>query len=1550
MPSLFEIYKSKKQLTSKNDLEELRKLYNSYDAYNKNYGFAEFVAYATENSDAPLDKSITSIVETPLKEDPLKDYVKPIIDYGQDPYKSKFKMTREEFNKTIPLKNYRRTMGGVVDSLITGTINFGVDFANLTNTFGQAEVIEKLAEKKGVDAKELRLKLEKEREEKVQRGVSTVLKPVYGEDIYDEDIIQKPEGIVGKLTTDFAPLVIGISKFRKAMGSNVDDVIVKKGTKKLDVKKSLKNKKVNLAKNLASAELSSQLVFADNPEMFIVAEYLNDHLKTSGYDDNFVGEFLNYLDADEDSSAAQRRLSLLLDGAVFTGIIGGVVKGTKISKEKLSNLLQKIKQNPKAVEQFKKILKPVKEKVEPLLPRKITDTIEDDVFVEANTLVTDGKVRKATTAIKNGLSNIRRKYFTSRGYYSAEMHKILKDSEYAKVAWSRKASNLFDNLLFKMKTISTEQKISPDELNLMLNKFMTGEIKSSKLPPKLKDIAEEARDTIDDISKMMLESNHVPQEIKNVIRLNMGAYLRKSYEMFENPNYKPSEDVIEDAVQALAGKLKTPVQPQMFDETIIRSREDRVLEARNIIDNMLKDTKNLDKHLDQVFGVTKADVLFATRKNIDEPFRKLFGEREIKDTTKSIFTTIETLSHYITDTRMYDDLYNRGRGKWFFDDTTPLPATRARTAATIEGDRFANLNGVKTTPQIANFFNKTEGSFLSNLSSNPVMRFILGAKGFGQAAATVYSLTTHARNTIGGGIIMLSNGMNPFDTETRNAFKTLQNELYTTTKSKEKALDDLYIRYQELGLVNQNVRVNEFKKLINDNTKLDDWVKASSGKYIDKVKNATAEVNKSFNKTYVAEDDLWRIAAFQKELKTLKKAYPDRALSELETEAATIIRNTFPTYDLVPLGARELRQLPLLGNFYSFFAERWRNNYHSLMRGFEEINSNNPELIERGYQRLAAKTSVGYLGAEGLNTYTKNAYGVTEEEEKAIKNLTVAPWSKNGTLAFKRDEFGNIMYVDLTFSDPDAPVINTIKAFTNEIFDPKTPIETIENRYANGLLESLKTFLAPFTDQPLFTDRVFEMLDGKDENGRFIDGYNPEGKMIDNVFARVKYAGEVLIPRFIREGADYTWGEKAEKLREGKLDYGQELASKFTGQKFYTLNKERLETSLYFKISDFGKAQENSKDLLNIKDAETTEDLLINYLEANNAYYRNYVNMHQAIEAAKVLNLSRDTIKNIARKNLTKAGLNKKEINIMVSGDNYFQPLRLTDVDLKKIYDKSDFKNINYSTFKRQYNSLYIKLSNLPLLDLEDIELSQKEQEAISILENPSAFVREQKATGGLISGPEVTDTKEDPADRIDPFTGLPYSEQMDRLGFNKGGMTEDELLNFILATEDVNLYQEYRKGNLDKLVKAHEGSKRFQEAHGKKDVSTIGGITGSGIKEATVGQTVEMVKNRVNEERNYLNRTLSEEVRKTIPKNVQDAAVSLIFNIGQGAFEKSKAYQNLSQGNIEGFYKEAFDPQQGFTKITGADNKKRIDEGLVNRRRQELEFAQGLWQDPYKE
>ena len=48
-------------------------------------------------------------------------------------------------------------------------------------------------------------------------------------------------------------------------------------------------------------------------------------------------------------------------------------------------------------------------------------------------------------------------------------------------------------------------------------------------------------------------------------------------------------------------------------------------------------------------------------------------------------------------------------------------------------------------------------------------------------------------------------------------------------------------------------------------------------------------------------------------------------------------------------------------------------------------------------------------------------------------------------------------------------------------------------------------------------------------------------------------------------------------------------------------------------------------------------------------------------------------------------------------------------------------------------------------------------------------ILRQTKVEGGLVKGEEqVPYTKEDPSDRVDPFTGLPYSEQMNKLGFGE--------------------------------------------------------------------------------------------------------------------------------------------------------------------------------------
>ncbi len=64
------------------------------------------------------------------------------------------------------------------------------------------------------------------------------------------------------------------------------------------------------------------------------------------------------------------------------------------------------------------------------------------------------------------------------------------------------------------------------------------------------------------------------------------------------------------------------------------------------------------------------------------------------------------------------------------------------------------------------------------------------------------------------------------------------------------------------------------------------------------------------------------------------------------------------------------------------------------------------------------------------------------------------------------------------------------------------------------------------------------------------------------------------------------------------------------------------------------------------------------------------------------------------------------------------------------------------------------------------------------------------------------------------------------------------------------------------------------------------------------------------------------------------DVLCSLIFNVGPGAFKKSKALKYLNERNIEKFKFEVSDRNNGFTKING-----KVSEGLYKRRLREMEL-----------
>jgi len=81
-------------------------------------------------------------------------------------------------------------------------------------------------------------------------------------------------------------------------------------------------------------------------------------------------------------------------------------------------------------------------------------------------------------------------------------------------------------------------------------------------------------------------------------------------------------------------------------------------------------------------------------------------------------------------------------------------------------------------------------------------------------------------------------------------------------------------------------------------------------------------------------------------------------------------------------------------------------------------------------------------------------------------------------------------------------------------------------------------------------------------------------------------------------------------------------------------------------------------------------------------------------------------------------------------------------------------------------------------------ELAPSAKELLERDEEKLLELRNQYVTGGLITGPEVSDTKENPADRVDPFTGMPYSDQMARLGLQNGGGVINRLKDYLDMTD----------------------------------------------------------------------------------------------------------------------------------------------------------------------
>ena len=504
-----------------------------------------------------------------------------------------------------------------------------------------------------------------------------------------------------------------------------------------------------------------------------------------------------------------------------------------------------------------------------------------------------------------------------------------------------------------------------------------------------------------------------------------------------------------------------------------------------------------------------------------------------------------------------------------------------------------------------------------------------------------------------------------------------------------------------------------------------------------------------------------------------------------------------PTYDMVPAAYKLLRYSPV-GNYFSFHAERFRNTYHTYKQAVKEISSDNKVLNTRGWQRLGAKTAVGGFGGLGVSYGSLKLAGVGEDEDKYIKSIMKKDYHGDNWVYDTHDKTGDLLFVDTKGIDPDAPVNDAfLKPYMDIIGTGNVVEEELDNKIIEAFTNSLSGVLSPFLDETILTGAIFDLTvrKGIDAEGFKVPGWNDtknktfETRM-NNVVAGFQHIyNDAIEPAMVgnMKGLAISTSGKEDKYGFRKST-DLEIYRNITGFNFMPINEENLLKQLNSKIYNFKSEKSIAAGMIDanyesLRNPITEKDLYDQFLDGNRQYYRQYVKTFDTIYGLKQLmriddvreskgipkryNLTDKKIRNT----LKDSGLSRLEID-EIFNRNYttadFVALKVSENQLDKFM--AMHPDANRARIEATLESMYIQLQRLPLIQLDD-EYTQTEREALEFLKSE----RLPKSLGGLvgeeyISGPEVSNTKQNASERVDPITQEPYAE---RENFQDGGDVE---------------------------------------------------------------------------------------------------------------------------------------------------------------------------------
>lgn len=753
---------------------------------------------------------------------------------------------------------------------------------------------------------------------------------------------------------------------------------------------------------------------------------------------------------------------------------------------------------------------------------------------------------------------------SGRGYRPISMQLLSEYKDGALEAEIRIARNNVKKIERAIKGVKDKKAVIES-----IDKFMRGE-KDHNVPASMMGIVSEMRTHLDNLSKKLVDSGAVPSEEsrQNIIN-NLGSYLNRSYEVYDNKNY--AKKVTEEVKQAAKNKLREIYRDYAEAESLESGVPVEVILKRRVdqaIDGILNQDEGNEFVMRSKEGAKNLTPL-EQRKDIPAEIRALMGE--YGDPAMNYVRSIQKVAAIIANQNFQKQLRTAGEGVYLFTEKTGIYNVK------IAGDSSESMDvlaGMYTSKDIAEAMSKGGIINLDFGKFQPIYDFYLKSVGSVKYTKTILSIGTHAKNVIGNIPFMLMTG-NFNLTAFNQAIQALRAEYSANGKPELLAKMDEYTR---LGIINQSTTLSEIKDLLSSGKTFEDVMidKFSESGY-SRVKRKTKGFFRFTEKAYQVEDDFFKIAAYESEkVKYAKSVFKknineltDSELKETNERAATVVKNVLPNYSRVGGYVKLLKALPIAGTFISFTSESVRTSYNTIDLTFKEIAD--PKTRSIGVQRLAGIMSLAAVKAGIIAMWGLSA---DEEDEDELKNARkfLPFWDTNATIAPTEIKDGQLKYRSISASDPHGYMTRVFNAYINA------------DNYNEGLTNALKEAYQPWLNPDMTFSVVSELISNRDKNGKaiFKEGDTTEDKALKITQKLWKIAEPGTVTSVF-------------KIRDSK-DRVNEAIGQFTGFKEH--NIDVLET-LGYKSSDLQRrANESASDYSKAKRIYERGDITIEQLRS----------------------------------------------------------------------------------------------------------------------------------------------------------------------------------------------------------------------------------------------------------------------------------------------------------------------------------------------------------------